>query len=90
MEIVNGGTDNDSLIGDSGANVLQGNGGDDVLDGGLGADSLTGGGGADTADYSARTNPVNVTLDGTPTISDPARTTTPWWRTSTAGRATTP
>ena len=43
---------------------LYGSSGDDVLDGGPGADMIAGGDGHDRADYSARTAPVVVTLDG--------------------------
>src|SRR4051812_28520075 len=50
-----GGLGNDTLIGA---------GEDDTLDGGNGADELSGGAGADTADYSARTAAVRVTIDG--------------------------
>jgi Ca2+-binding RTX toxin-like protein len=51
------------LDGGAGNDRLTGSPGDDVLIGGPGADVLGGGGGRDTADYSARTAPVSVTLD---------------------------
>jgi hypothetical protein len=43
---------------------LYGSSGDDVLDGGPGADTIAGGDGHDRADYSARTAPLVVALDG--------------------------
>jgi hypothetical protein len=43
---------------------LYGSTGDDVLDGGPGADTIAGGDGHDRADYSARTAPLVVALDG--------------------------
>ena len=61
---VDGGTGNDKLIGGSGKDWLFGGSGDDHLDGGLGSDLLSGGDGTDTADYSTRTAPLTITLDG--------------------------
>jgi Ca2+-binding RTX toxin-like protein len=52
------------LAGGDGNDKLTGGFADDILNGGAGADTLNGGGGRDTADYSDRTNPVTVTLDG--------------------------
>jgi Ca2+-binding RTX toxin-like protein len=52
------------LIGNDGPNVLRGGWGDDVLDGGGGADTLIGDRGIDVADYSSRSAPVSLTLDG--------------------------
>jgi Ca2+-binding RTX toxin-like protein len=52
------------LDGGNGNDKITGGPGDDVLIGNAGADVLAGGGGRDTADYSARTGPVNVSLDG--------------------------
>ena len=43
---------------------LYGSTGDDVLDAGPGADTIAGGDGHDRADYSARTAPLVVALDG--------------------------
>jgi hypothetical protein len=43
---------------------LYGSAGDDVLDAGPGADTIAGGDGHDRADYSARTAPLVVALDG--------------------------
>jgi Ca2+-binding RTX toxin-like protein len=52
------------LLGGNGNDKISGGPGDDVLVGEGGADILAGGGGRDTADYSARTAPVAVSLDG--------------------------
>ena len=52
------------LEGGSGDDLLVGGGSYDVLDGGPGSDELIGGPGRDRADYSSRTAPLNVTLDG--------------------------
>ncbi len=72
-----GGVGNDSLFGgayaDDGDDTLLGYGGDDKLlggvgndrlDGGAGADWMSGGDGIDIADYSKRTNDLDVSLDG--------------------------
>src|SRR5439155_4973420 len=59
-----GSTGNDILTGGSVNDTLHGDNDNDILVGGLGADTLNGNAGTDTADYSARTNPVTVTLDG--------------------------
>jgi Ca2+-binding RTX toxin-like protein len=64
IETVNGGSQADHLIGSAGNDTLRGSGGDDVFDGGGGADTISGGSGNDTMDYSGRTAPVVVTLDG--------------------------
>jgi hypothetical protein len=61
---VDGGSGNDRLVAGSGSNWLFGNTGDDYLDGGLGSDLLNGGDGNDTVDYSSRTAPLTITLDG--------------------------
>lgn len=55
----------DLLRGGAGDDDLFGEAGSDTLDGGAGADVLSGGASTrgDTADYSARTRPVAVTLD---------------------------
>ena len=52
------------LAGGPGNDRLTGGGGDDRAVGGPGADALAGGAGRDTLDYSDRTAPVTVTLDG--------------------------
>jgi Ca2+-binding RTX toxin-like protein len=51
IENVSGSQSNDSIIGTTGANVLQGWNGADILLGGRGADTLTGGAGADRFQY---------------------------------------
>jgi hypothetical protein len=62
-----GGSGNDLLVGDAGANVLTGNGGNNVLLGGAGTDTLTGGAGnallvAGTTDYDADAAALNALL----------------------------
>jgi len=57
-------TGNDTLVGGDGNDKLLGRAGNDTLDGQLGADDLDGGADVDTADYSARTAAVSVSLDG--------------------------
>jgi Ca2+-binding RTX toxin-like protein len=52
----------DQLFGRGGRDFPIGRGGDDRLDGGPGRDDFHGGSGIDTADYSARTAPVRVSL----------------------------
>jgi Ca2+-binding RTX toxin-like protein len=70
---VYGGSLDDALLGEGGADILNGGTGDDLLDGGPGPDRLIGdfagatapmGGSGDVADYSDRTAPVIVSLDG--------------------------
>ena len=63
VENVIGGSGNDTLVGNSAANVLRGGGGNDSLDGGSGADVLDGGAGIDSATYRARTTDLTVRLD---------------------------
>ena len=59
---ISGGGGNDTLYGAAGADTLMGEGGNDVLVGGLGSDVLDGGTGIDTADYSASSAAVTVSL----------------------------
>lgn len=54
---------NDSLVGDSNANVLDGGGGNDTLEGGAGADTLIGGDGVNTATYANASASVTARLD---------------------------
>lgn len=70
IENATGGSQNDELYGDYGANVLKGNGGsdelygrsgNDTLEGGPGADTLDGGAGSDRASYEG--SPAAVTVD---------------------------
>lgn len=64
VEELVGGSAGDILVGSDGDDLLDGGGGDDLLDGGGGSDDLRGGAGDDIADYSLRSAPVAVTLDG--------------------------
>jgi Ca2+-binding RTX toxin-like protein len=64
IENVTGGKGDDSLTGDTLANLLAGGAGDDILKGGAGKDTLDGGAGKDTADYGDKTQAVSVVLDG--------------------------
>jgi Ca2+-binding RTX toxin-like protein len=77
---VDGGTGADTLIGGTSGNLLVGGAGDDILDGrsgpdylqgGSGTDLLDGGSAADVADYSDRTAPVAVDLDGVADDGEP-------------------
>ncbi len=62
VEDVTGSKFNDVLTGDTGANKLLAGDGDDVLVGSAGADTLNGGDGVDTADYSASTSHLVISL----------------------------
>ena len=62
IENLTGSAYNDSLIGDSNANVLDGGKGDDYLKGGGGADKLEGGDGSDTIAYGDSNFGVYVSL----------------------------
>jgi Ca2+-binding RTX toxin-like protein len=75
IEVVIGGSGNDSLTANDADNILRGGAGDDTLfgaggrdqlDGGAGADTLTGGDGVDTATYAGSTAGVSVVLDAQP------------------------
>ena len=65
IEIVEGSSEGDTLIGSGGNEDLRGNGGDDELEGRGGADVITGGLGIDLASYRdhAADEPVKVTID---------------------------
>jgi hypothetical protein len=74
VENVTGTPDNDTITGSAAANTLTGGAGNDILNGGSGDDSLIGATGADdligstgidSADYSASTAAVTVTIDAT-------------------------
>ena len=52
IDNANGGSGNDTIIGNAIANVLNGGGGNDTITGGAGNDAITGGSGSDTAVYS--------------------------------------
>jgi Ca2+-binding RTX toxin-like protein len=63
IENVIGGSGNDVLTGDAGANQLFGGAGDDTLKGNGGGDLLDGGAGSDTVDYSG-SKALEVQLNG--------------------------
>ena len=65
VENVRGGTAGDHLVGSDARNTLDGGDGNDTLDGGRAADWLNGCGGNDVADYSRRTAPLKLGLNGT-------------------------
>jgi Ca2+-binding RTX toxin-like protein len=71
----NGGTGNDTLIGDSGADTLNGDAGDDILRGAGGADVLNGGDGNDTFDEETASNGGDIFNggNGTDTLDYSAR-----------------
>lgn len=62
-DTLRGGDDADELEGDSGDDTLDGGAGADVLVGGNGADDYSGGAGDDVADYSARTEGLEIWKD---------------------------
>lgn len=62
IENVSGSFDDDTLIGDANANILNGGWGNDWLAGGQGDNSLYGGDGVDWASYSDATSAVTVDL----------------------------
>jgi Ca2+-binding RTX toxin-like protein len=65
---VYGGAGNDTIRGGSGNDIYHGGDGDDTFQGGTvddGSDTMNGGNNTDTADYSARTAALTVTIDGT-------------------------
>ena len=63
-DVLEGGAFADAIDGGAGDDALFGANGDDVLDGGPGADAIAGGPGRDAADYSLRSAPLSLTLDG--------------------------
>ena len=66
FEKVIGGAGDDVLLGAAGPETLLGGPGDDRLNGRGGADVLAGGAGRDTADYSDRTEALQLTIGGGP------------------------
>ena len=56
----------DTISGGGGTDRISGDDGNDTLDGGSGPDLLSGGLGKDTADYSADTKSVSITIDDVP------------------------
>ncbi len=71
-DILNAGADADRLDGGAGNDTLNGDPGDDTLTGGTGVDVFNGGTGTDLADFSLRTSPVTVSMDGTANDGAPA------------------
>ncbi len=67
-----GGADNDTMVGNVGANMLDGRDGNDSIKGGLGDDTIKGGAGSDTAVYTgARADYLVTTVNATTvTITD--------------------
>ena len=59
-----GGAGRDDLNGGAGLDTVAGGDGDDSLNGGDGPDTISGGGGNDTVDFSQRTQPLTISLDG--------------------------
>lgn len=72
---VSGGDGDDRIAGSRGSDILNGDAGDDSLgaerDGPDGADVMSGGAGGDTADYSERSGPVYIDLDGVADDGEP-------------------
>ena len=66
IERVSGSSGNDTITDGAGVNRLEGNNGNDtfILTADTASDDIRGGAGVDTADYSALTANLNVTLDG--------------------------
>ena len=60
--VLNGSSQNDTLIGSNQNDEISGGAGDDRLSGASGADGLDGGDGIDTVDYSASTSRISVNL----------------------------
>ncbi|MEZ5099791.1 MAG: calcium-binding protein [Thermoleophilia bacterium] len=71
VEVIVGGSGNDSLTGNNGANALYGGPGNDQLAGGFGADLTSGGDGVDQVSYASRTSAVTVTLDDVANDGEP-------------------
>jgi Ca2+-binding RTX toxin-like protein len=69
IEDLVGGSGDDTLGGDLGANELSGGGGDDTLHGGVGSDVLLGGDGSDTADFRHYLGGITATLDSSGTVT---------------------
>jgi Ca2+-binding RTX toxin-like protein len=65
------GSSGDYLVGGAGNDTLLGRGGPDYLQGGTGTDFVHGGTAEDVADYSDRTEPVSVDLDGVADDGEP-------------------
>ncbi|MAE67652.1 MAG: hypothetical protein CMJ18_25645 [Phycisphaeraceae bacterium] len=88
FEVLEGGTQADTLTGGVGNDTIQGNEGDDVLNGGAGTDTLLypagvalgndviSGSGGDVVDLSATTNNLTVDITASFTIADATHTIT--------------
>jgi len=66
-DTIAGGAGNDTLRGGPGDDVLRGDAGDDTFDEGnaaSGADTMSGGAGTDLVDYTGRSQPLVVVMDG--------------------------
>ena len=63
-DTLDGGAGTDYITDGPGNDTVTGGPGDDSLTAGTGTDVVSGGDGNDTIDYSARTAPVTITLDG--------------------------
>ena len=74
VDTLNAGAGADRLDGGAGNDTLNGDSGDDRLVGATGADVLNGGTGTDTADYSARSASLTISLDGTANDGAPGET----------------
>ena len=64
VEVVRGGTANDTLTGGGAVDELDGGPGDDLLVTGSGADTFDGGPGLDTVSYAARSASQSIFIDG--------------------------
>lgn len=61
---LDGGSNNDTLIGGRGTDTLSGSSNNDYMDGGPGPDTFRGGSGYDTASYATRTTGVSASIGG--------------------------
>ena len=68
-DVITGSVNADTLIGNAGNDTLNGGAGEDTLVGGLGDDTLNGGAGFDTADYSAQSADLTITLCDEPAMA---------------------
>jgi len=74
-DTISGGAGNDTLRGGPGNDTLRGDAGDDTFDEGSasnGADTLIGGPGVDTVDYTARSQPLTIVMDGVTGSGEPS------------------
>lgn len=63
-DVLNGGDDDDQLVGGFGEDTAEGGAGDDEIDGGYDADVISGGAGNDTAAYRIRGEYLSLSLNG--------------------------